>query len=459
MLQIKVPQSRLEEALLATRRQWHQRDVWVMGVSDSPVQGIKELLYHDRLGNTELTAISWVKPEFVPVLVQTTEELNSHVRYSFLRDVNDMPVGTGLLFITRRDNMQVFYTLKSSKDADDPVVLSVPGPNMERLLLLLLDGEESAGKHKQTILMPEESWEHGMDIGKRESRHECDRLAGAIGLGDIDRGFELLARARKLVVVIIGTGRAGSRLAFRLAQESVGAQGALVLVDPDMTAPSNLEGMIVPREAVGFPKVYGVGKIIAAITGGVSRPTCLYASLNDPEVQDVLRVADVVFTAVDEPAPRLATAVLAARYHVLHIDVTGGLAWTQQKRAVVGGELRVFIPGSQGCLGCFDQYNWREAVRLLGLSSEAERERRQHLDWHRQRPGSSADILMPVIGEALQAFWGILRGQIRKSFWLHYEKDYSGHPVWTDWSDRRRLRKLKKCNICEKQAGLGDITE
>lgn len=394
----------------------------------------------------------------VHVLVQTANGLDSRTRESFLHRVMEMAVEAGLLFVVRRENMEVYYAFKSPEYVEALVTLSVPGPHMEKLTLLPLDEDSRNGGKKESNRRSRTDNRDSVEAGKQEWRKRHDRLAAAIGLGNIKRGFEVLVRARGLVVVVIGSGRAGSWIALRLVQCEVGADGSLILVDPDVVGPENLDGMFVAHQAIGLPKVFGVGGTIAAVTGN-RRIICINGSLTDPEVMSVVRTADVVFTATDEQAVRLGAAVLAARYHILHIDVTGGMAWTERRQAVTGGELRAFIPGSRGCLGCFDRYDWREAIRLLGLTSEAELERRRGLNWYEQRPGSNADILLPVIGEALQAFWGILRGEVKSSFWLHYEKDHQGRPVWADWSDRRRFGKLRKCNICGRQAGLGDVID
>jgi hypothetical protein len=98
--------------------------------------------------------------------------------------------------------------------------------------------------------------------------------------------------------------------------------------------------------------------------------------------------------------------------------------------------------------------NWQEARRLLTASVEQERQRRSRLDWRTVKAGSSADILFPVIGEALQAFWAVMRGELRQSFWWHYGKARDGMPVWDDWSHRRSWR---RCTVCSGEAGLGDL--
>jgi hypothetical protein len=77
------------------------------------------------------------------------------------------------------------------------------------------------------------------------------------------------------------------------------------------------------------------------------------------------------------------------------------------------------------------------------------------MNWHAQRPGSNVDVLFPVIGEALQSFWNVLKGMLKESVWLHYEKDIAGRPVWEDWSDRLSWG---RCPVCSTQAGLGDLS-
>lgn len=455
MLRLKVPQQKFEQWLLEMKRMGDRTDIWVMGVNENPEQGIDQLLYHNRLGRAYAAQASTLKPGLVPVLTQTVARLDSHALASFLSSFNGLAVNVGLVFVTGGDTIQGFYVLKPGVDTKDLVILSLPGPHMEQLILLPLNGREEKVEKKSVNSEAGEGNEPTANAEEREQyRVAYDRLAGAIGMGDIEWGFELLGKARAMVVVVIGTGRAGSRIALRLAQSGVGADGALILVDLDVTEPWNVEGMIVDHRAIGLPKVFGVAKAIAGITGN-TQVKCLPFSLSDPGVLDVVRIADVIFTAADEQATRLGAAVIASRYNIVHIDVTGGSAWVERNRVSEGGELRGFVPGTRGCLGCQDRYNWQEAMSLLGLTEEEERERRNGLDWHKQRAGSNPDILMPVIGEALQSFWNILRGRITESFWWHYSKNHKGRPVWSDWSRKRRFG-LRKCGICGKQSGLGD---
>lgn len=448
MLQIKIPQRLLEKNLLMMKNHAQSHDIWAMGVSENLQQNLKQLLFYRRLGRAESTRISKFENSFEHIMVASVTGLNENHQERFLNDFEQLPLQTALLFRTSSGMLEVFYSFKSQTETSDPVILSVPGAFMEKILPLPLSRQQQA-IIKTDVNNRADS--NAIQEGEQERRSRYDRLAGAVGMGNIEQGFELLNKARRMVVVVVGAGRAGSWLAFRLAQSGVGSEGKLILVDPDVTEQGNLDGMLVVDKAVGFPKVLAVGGTIAGAISG-TRPLCINASLSDDEVLDVLKVADVVFTAVDETAVRLGTAVVASRLHIVHIDVTGGLAWTTDGRALEGGELRVFIPGSKGCLGCYDEYDWQGAIQLLGLSSEDERKRRESLNWHEQRPGSNIDVLLPVIGEALQSFWGILRGDVKQGFWYHYEKNPRGYPVWSNWSDRQN----HSCSVCGDQ-GLGDM--
>jgi len=203
--------------------------------------------------------------------------------------------------------------------------------------------------------------------------------------------------------------------------------------------------------------VIGAGGTIAGLLGE-GRIRCVCGRLGDEAVLEILRTADIIITTVDEPGVRVAGAVIASRYHLAQIDARGGTIETERRGVVEGDDVEVFIPGSQfGCIMCHEKdYDWEEAVSLAGLSGEADRERRRGLDWrNRGRVGANVDVLYPVLGEARQALWNIIRGRLTESMWLHYEKDENCRPRWTDISDEG----LGGCRTCVGQAGLGDVLD
>ena len=97
---------------------------------------------------------------------------------------------------------------------------------------------------------------------------------------------------------------------------------------------------------------------------------------------------------------------------------------------------------------CFD---------IEGNKNKEERERRATTQWRGQRPGSWGDVLLPIVGESQQMFWRLLKGELRTSRWIHYEHGSDGLPLWQDWTPRQR--RMRRCRICSRQAGLGDVRE
>jgi molybdopterin/thiamine biosynthesis adenylyltransferase len=413
-------------------------------------------MYHRTLSFTRSPERQRLKHGLRPLLIRLTRGLSATgAPREFLASVKRTEKGLGLLFLLRGETLRVYYAGTDGLQINEPAWLTVPGPRMQRLRLLPL--EEPAKGHASTAqtFSYGNSNEEADSFGRELWRNRYGRLAGALGNGNVEAGFELLIKASELKVVVVGAGRAGSWLAFRLAACGVGSNASLVIVDPDMVEESNLPDMLVPFGAVGWPKAQAVASTITAMIPD-SHVTFINSGLASQEAVGEICSADIVFTAVDEDSARLGVAVTASRYHVVHFDVAGGSSWIDNDHAVSGGEVRCFIPGSHGCLVCMSQPNWREASRLLGLNVRQERTRRAGLDWREQKGGSSADILWIVLGETMQNFWALLRGDLKESFWWHYGKGRNRMPAWSEWS---RRQSWLRCRVCGRQSGLGDIVE
>ena len=239
-----------------------------------------------------------------------------------------------------------------------------------------------------------------------------------------------------------------------MAQESVGSEAGLLLVDPDIVKSHNLDGMFVPKQAIGKRKSEALALMMLAMFNG-TKPIPIGIGIGSKKVVDLMKTCDMVVTAVDENAPRVGTAAICARHHILHIDVSGGYMWGNKRKVVTGGDMRLFIPASgKGCLACMGGNDMREVISILNQGPAEWELRRDNQNWNKIRPGSNIDVLMPVIGEALQHFWYILSGKVSESRWLHYEKNGDGFPLWQEWNDRR---KFGKCPVCSEMAGLGGL--
>jgi len=452
VLSFRIPQKNLEQVLLEIRKRRETTALCAMGLNQRSNYGLTEFLFHRVIEYSGSPRISRLKEKgLYPVLVAITRDLNRQNLLERFNRLNSVRTGAGLAFVVNNQKLQGYYILSENSEIRGPAVLKVPGPGMEKMSLLPLREEEENMRNQESESREAERYDPKYDWPDKW-RVKYERLAGGLAGGDVERGFELLMKAQNLRIFVLGAGRAGSYLVFRLAQIGAGSLGGLIIADPDTVELSNLDGMLVPPQALGKPKAYAVAAT-AAVMFPDARPIPINASLNNQKVVDALRTCCVVFSAVDENSARFAVSLIASRYHLIHIDVCGGSAWTRGK-AVSGGELRIFIPGSRGCLACMGRYEMQDVKELLDLTDEQEVERRARINWKEQRPGSNVDVLLPLIGEAIQALFAILKGEIRESMWLHYEKDTFGKPIWKDWTDRRKFR---SCPVCGKQAGLGDL--
>jgi len=455
MLRFKIPQISLERRLVDLDRNNVLIALFEMGLNRRPEFNLMEFLYHRTVAWHRMPDTSMVnKKGLYPGLMALVPSLKNLRKDDMLKLIDGVSVGVAIVFVGGKDTLHPYYALPESSGMKGPVLISAPGATMEKIRAFSL--REAIQEGGLTANPGAKSTGDGNNAGttRGEWKGGFDRLAGGISEGNVDEGFRLLEKARRLRVFVLGAGRAGSWLAFRLAQEGVGAEGGLIIIDPDVLERSNLDGTFVPHGASGISKSYAVASTIKAMVPN-SRPMPIYAGLNNKRVVDVLRTCDIGFVAVDENSARFAFAALGTRYHLVYIDVCGGSERTEKGEVATGGELRIFIPGTLGgCLACFGRYNEKEIEHLLDLTDDEERERRKNMDWSEKKAGSNVDVLMPLIGEALQSFWGILRGEIRESRWLHYEKAPGCMPVWQDWSDRRWI---KDCPFCSRQSGLGDI--
>ncbi len=455
MIRNKIPQRCFEKEICGKSgmKQGVAKKHW-LGISEHPEQGLLDLFYCPKETLGGLSDADVLRSGLCPLLTRVTSE------YSWLSAAGELVRETekhercvGLLIITAGDRFQIYYVCRGF-NYGGPAFLSLPGSGMKSFQMFSIKQAGTEGFSKSLEARREGKGARNSKTEEERFVNKFSRSAGAIGKGNLELGYEILSCARRLRVGIIGLGRAGSWLAFRLAQMGVGSEGGIVLMDSDILNESNLPDMLVPEGAVGMPKVEAVaGTIRAFMPGYPVFP--VFSNLSSAEAVDEIKRCDVVFTAVDEDSVRLGVSLIAARCHIPHIDICGACSRTGENMTETGGEVRLFLPGSlKGCLACYGKYDVRESVALLGLTVEEERERRSKLDWEREKGGSSADILFPVIGEVLQAFWAILRGEIKDSFWWHYTKGSNGKPDWEVWTNNRRPG---RCAVCRGQAGLGDL--
>lgn len=424
--------------------------------------GVLELLHVSTTyarGDVRAEVESVVRQGLRPLLVFSRRHIDKQVAEGVkVLACSGAQIGALLVFVGSGRSIRVHGGFMNGSRLEHVDYLSLPGPRMLRLAVQPLTNGKG-GKGKGPSKPPQEGnadtkAQAAAKPAKGRNEGRKSRLAGALGEGDLNRGYGYLEQAETMTAAVLGTGRLGSLTAFRLAQSGVGSAGGLVLADGDVVEKASRDVMPLPPEAEGMPKAVAMVRMINALCPDAATVLPIVGTVSDSRVAEALIASDVIFSAVDEEYARLAVGVLARRYHRVHIDVTGGVAHVGEGRVATGGEIRISIPGSPGCVGCFGTHRWDEIEDLLNMSAEQERERRRRTVWSGQRAGSWGDVLLPIVGESQQLFWRLIKGELRRSMWLHYEHTASGLPTWQDWTPRRS--RTRRCRICGRQQGLGD---
>jgi Dinucleotide-utilizing enzymes involved in molybdopterin and thiamine biosynthesis family 2 len=258
------------------------------------------------------------------------------------------------------------------------------------------------------------------------------RTRGALG----EAAWRRLAAAR---YGIIGCGRTGSLLAEALA--AAGAR-SLVLVDPDRLEPGNLGEMVaLPEEAIGRPKGEVLAEALRARFPWVE-PEPVTTSVAARPALRLLRTCDLLISAVDRDAARLAVGILGALYLKPVLDVGSGIGLPGAPQWI-GAEARLILPGD-GCLECWGGVaESRRAGEALARAVEADL-------LPPPRAGSLRSLNMAIVGLALRLWEDLLTGMLRRSAWIRV--------TWANGiPDLRSMLPPPRpdCPLCA-QRGMGD---
>jgi hypothetical protein len=273
------------------------------------------------------------------------------------------------------------------------------------------------------------------------------RTIGALG------GVAAWQRLVDLRFAVIGVGRTGSLVATTLA--CLGCRH-LSLIDPDRLELHNLGEMdSVCRADVGRYKVESVGDTLQTYASGV------YTALPVPVTAESARTActhaDVLLCCVDNNAARLATAMLATRYHKVLLDVGTGIALSTSTTQApphddrtMGADVRLVLPGD-GCLLCWGSLtNVDQAVDDLLHPRPLE----APPAWHTQRAGSLHTLNQLAAALAIQLLQDLVVERVQTSLWVHLTVDPHGR-VQVQYPSPVPPR-ATPCRLCA-SAGLGDV--
>lgn len=196
--------------------------------------------------------------------------------------------------------------------------------------------------------------EEGFIEDARQTRYEAagaDNLERYVGnvnyfshfvrLGDDRARAQDRLRASK--VVLLGLGGGGSSI---LAMLSAAGIGSIVGVDYDHVEASNLNRQFLYRESdIGSLKTDAARRIISAMNSTVDFSTVTLKVESPEDVRPIVRGADLVICAIDEPP-------FVAQRRVNAACVAEGVTCLFGMSQVTSGRMCTVIPMQSGCFDC-----------------------------------------------------------------------------------------------------------
>jgi len=424
-------------------------------------EGRLELLHHNTIFTPELYGCLYQlgKGGLCPVAIwEGSRRPNRDEVRSFLQGLwqAGLYCGAALALVRVGSNMLAYGWMKQGEDFFPVDALSLSGAGMLTMdVRPLWPLRGNKGKTRTARNGPAASRaETGGDRMSGESK--LSRLAMFLGEGDMDRGWEIVRKARGIRVAVIGSGRMGAKLILEeLVPCEVAADGGLITIDGDILHEPNFDSVVLPPEAVGMPKAFAV-ECMAKKLNPDARVLPIFATISNRAAIEAVIASDVIISCLDRDAGRVAAAILAALYDRVHLDLAGGTAYTESHDQAVVGEVRLALPGSPPCVaGMGLQQSWDDAIEELNQSAEAEQQRRHANDPHAERPGTCAAVHHSVIGHGMMLFWRLLQGKVKASVWDHLDMN-GPRPVWHDWT---MLASARTCRACSENGlrGLGDL--
>lgn len=177
-------------------------------------------------------------------------------------------------------------------------------------------------------------------LGQTElSEKELEYYSRQIVLADI--GYNAQLRLKDAKACLLGLGGLGSPTAIQLATIGV---GHLRLVDRDFVELSNLQRQhLYGVDDVGYPKVEVAAKRLQSLNPYIEiEPIPL--SVNQDNVEDIIKDMDVVIDGLDRMAPR---------YAVNRACIKLGIPYVFGAAITTIGNVSTIVPGKTPCLECF----------------------------------------------------------------------------------------------------------
>ena len=244
---------------------------------------------------------------------------------------------------------------------------------------------------------------------KRPPSYEVGRVARFVSAF----GEEALFRLRGARAAIIGSGGTGSAAIEILARAGI---GQLVIADPDVVDPSNLErihGSVPEHANKKTPKVVVARKLVHQIDPSIE-VVALQGRLPQSEVVDAVVCSDIALGCTDQQHSRLALSDLAFRYLVPAIDCGVVL---EGKDGTITGQVGQFVRllAADPCVLCRNMIDPRRVAQEL-MSSEERAQRTAAAAeaqirgdnpdpyWQRERQINTVGYLTSAVGAMLAGY-------------------------------------------------------
>lgn len=200
-------------------------------------------------------------------------------------------------------------------------------------------------------------------------------------------------------VAVVGLGGNGANLVVSLVGMGAASEGGVVFIDHDEIETSNL-----PRIPYATPEDVGMAKVEAAAQyAKVKNPQinveAVHAKTDSDAAQEALKAATVIFGCVDNDGTRLILNETAVRYSIPYIDL-GCDIQRFDDRVVVGGQVRIILPGQNACLVCCGGFD--PAAASADLMEEASKKRQASHGYVRNSEDTATPSIASLNGVTAQ---------------------------------------------------------
>ncbi len=167
-----------------------------------------------------------------------------------------------------------------------------------------------------------------------------------------------------LTVAVVGVGGLGAVICKLLARLPV---STLIIVDPDIVEFSNMNRLpgTTRFDALNHtPKVNCLKRYLWNVNPDLN-VIAIQSDISQPEAQETVKQADILFGSVDRIGPRLIMNRLAIAHGIPYFDCGSGIQVKNNKTEYISGQIFKIIPGAEYCLSCMGSFSSWDAVTDL----------------------------------------------------------------------------------------------